>query len=74
VSAVNKNKIRIHPTGSSMRKSDLNKIKAKLSPVFTDRNVKKAVIFGSFARNSQTKKSDLDLLIITKTDKRPGTC
>ena len=32
--------------------------------------VKKVVLFGSFSRASHTRKSDLDLMIITETDKR----
>ena len=53
-----------------MKKSELNKLKEMLSPVFKDNRVKKVVLFGSFSRNSQTRKSDLDLMIITETDKR----
>ena len=33
-------------------------------------NVKKVVLFGSGARNSETRKSDLDLMIIMETEKR----
>ena len=54
----------------AMGKSDLRKIKEMLSPVFIENKVKKAVLFGSFSRKSQTKKSDLDIMIITETDKR----
>jgi predicted nucleotidyltransferase len=32
--------------------------------------VTKVVLFGSVSRASQTKKSDFDLMIITRTDKR----
>ena len=53
-----------------MEKSDLRKIKEMLSPVFIENNVKKAVLFGSFSRSTQTRKSDMDLMIITETDKR----
>lgn len=38
--------------------------------MFEDNRVKKVVLFGSFSRASQTRKSDLDLMIITETDKR----
>jgi len=41
-----------------------------LSPVFRENKVKKAILFGSFSRSSQTRKSDLDLMIIAETDKR----
>ncbi len=53
-----------------MRKSDVRKIKEMLSPVFAENKIKKAVLFGSFSKSSQTRKSDLDLMIITETDKR----
>ena len=53
-----------------MRKSEVKKIKELLSPVFIENEVKKAVLFGSFSKSSQTRKSDLDLMIITETDKR----
>jgi predicted nucleotidyltransferase len=53
-----------------MEKSDVRKIKEMLSPVFLENKIKKAVLFGSFSKRSQTRKSDLDLMIITETDKR----
>ena len=55
---------------NAMRKSDVRKIKEMLSPVFAENKIKKAVLFGSFSKRSQTRKSDLDLMIITETDKR----
>jgi predicted nucleotidyltransferase len=39
-----------------------------LSPVFKENRMRKAVLFGLFSRRSQTRKSDLDLMIITDTD------
>ncbi len=39
-------------------------------PLFKKRGVEKAILFGSYARGSQTKKSDLDLIIILNTKKR----
>lgn len=50
--------------------NDIKKIKEVLLPVFKTTGAKKVVLFGSFARGSQTKKSDLDLMIIAKTDRR----
>lgn len=47
-----------------------NKIKKLLSGVFKKSKVKKAVLFGSYSQSSQTRRSDIDLLIITETDKR----
>ena len=53
-----------------MEEVDVKKIREMLSPVFRKNKVKKAVLFGSFSRKSQTRRSDLDLIIITETDKR----
>lgn len=36
---------------------------ALLYPVFTRYNIDKAVLFGSYAKNTATEKSDLDLLV-----------
>jgi len=33
-------------------------------------NVEKVLLFGSYARNAQTKRSDIDIIIITETNKR----
>ena len=49
---------------------DIKNIRKALLPVFKDSGAKRVVLFGSFARGSQTKKSDLDLMIIARTDKR----
>jgi predicted nucleotidyltransferase len=49
---------------------DIKKIRKALMPVFKNAGAKKVVLFGSFSRGSQTKRSDLDLMIITETDKR----
>ena len=49
---------------------NIKKIGEVLLPVFKNTGAKKVVLFGSFARGSQTKRSDLDLMIITETDKR----
>ena len=48
----------------------LNRLKQALLPVFKNSSAQKVVLFGSMARGSQTKKSDLDLMIVAKTDKR----
>lgn len=40
------------------------------APVFEKYKIKKAILFGSFARGSQTKKSDLDLILVQETRKR----
>jgi len=41
-----------------------------LSPIFAEKGVTKAVLFGSLGRDSETRKSDLDLMILTETEKR----
>src|SRR3989344_4438318 len=41
----------------------LEKIKAKIIPILKKNKVKKAGIFGSYARGEQTKNSDVDIII-----------
>jgi predicted nucleotidyltransferase len=41
-----------------------------LRPVFEKRGVERALIFGSYSRERETRKSDIDLMIIVDTDKR----
>ncbi len=48
----------------------LENIKDTLRPFFSKHNIEKAVVFGSYARNTQNRKSDLDLLLVVDTDKR----
>ena len=43
-----------------MEKKDLKKIKERLAPVFIENKVKKAILFGSFSRSTQTRKSDME--------------
>lgn len=38
-------------------------IKIILQPVFTDYNVKKAILFGSYAKGSAKRNSDVDILV-----------
>lgn len=44
----------------------VNEIKAILYPVFRQYDIDKAVIFGSFAKGTARKNSDLDLLVDSK--------
>ena len=53
-----------------MKAKELNKIQELLSPVFQENKVKKVIVFGSCSRKSETKKSDLDLMIVVDTEKR----
>ena len=48
----------------------LNDLQKLLAPFFKEKGVIKAVLFGSAARGSETKKSDLDFMIIKQTEKR----
>ena len=48
----------------------LEQIEALLFPFFESRNILKAIVFGSFARKTNTRKSDLDLIIVMNTGKR----
>lgn len=47
---------------------DIEEIKNKINPILKINGVKKAAIFGSYARGDQTKKSDIDILIKYKHD------
>ena len=42
---------------------DLEKLKPKIVKILKKKGIKKAVIFGSFARGEQKKNSDIDILI-----------
>lgn len=42
---------------------DIVKIKKKITPILKSYDVKRAAIFGSFAREEQKKKSDIDILV-----------
>ena len=53
-----------------MKPDERNKLKALLIPIFVKNNVKKAILFGSCSRDSETRKSDLDLMILMETKKR----
>ena len=49
---------------------EIQRLKNLLLPVFKKSKTKKAYLFGSFAKGTQSRKSDVDLMIITETDKR----
>jgi predicted nucleotidyltransferase len=38
--------------------------------VFQKYGIRKAILFGSFAKGRQTRRSDIDLILIQETDKR----
>jgi predicted nucleotidyltransferase len=45
-------------------------LKKRLRPFFRKSGVDKAVLFGSFARGTASKRSDVDILIVQETNKR----
>ena len=53
-----------------MDQKDLSRFHDILNPVFKKNNVIKALMFGSMAGGTGSKRSDIDLLILVKSDKR----
>lgn len=47
----------------SVKKYSLNEIRKVLSPILDKYNVKKAILFGSYAKGKANEKSDIDLLV-----------
>jgi predicted nucleotidyltransferase len=48
----------------------VEEIREKLLPLFMEKGVEKAILFGSLAKGSHTRRSDLDLMIIIRTHER----
>ncbi|OGZ84320.1 MAG: hypothetical protein A2599_02095 [Candidatus Staskawiczbacteria bacterium RIFOXYD1_FULL_39_28] len=48
----------------------IQEIKKKISPILKKNGVKKAAIFGSYARGEEKKRSDVDILIKYKYDNK----
>jgi uncharacterized protein len=53
-----------------MNQEELEKIQSLLRPIFEKNKVKQVILFGSAARHTETRKSDLDLLIVVESDRR----
>ena len=55
-----------------VNRADLSveEIRKQLEPYFDERCVEKAIVFGSFARGTATRRSDIDVIIVMDTDKR----
>jgi len=51
----------------SMILDDLSK---RLYPILKQHGVKRAIIFGSLARGDESRRSDLDLIVVQETEKR----
>ena len=49
---------------------DLEVLKKKLRPLFEEHKIEKAILFGSLARNEGSRHSDIDLILVQKTDLR----
>ena len=50
--------------------SEWDQIVARLEAIFKRRQVLRAIVFGSFARDQQSRRSDVDLLIVQHTTQR----
>lgn len=46
---------------------EINFLKEKLLPICKKHKIKKAILFGSFARNEASRHSDIDIIIIQNT-------
>jgi predicted nucleotidyltransferase len=54
----------------SYSRSPVEEIGRRLSPFFEKHNIIRAVVFGSYARHTENRKSDLDLILVQRTQKR----
>ena len=45
-------------------------LKVRLTPLFKQYHIRKAILFGSLARGEATRRSDVDLILIQETKKR----
>ena len=45
-------------------------LKVRLTPLFKQYHIRKAILFGSLARGEATRRSDVDLILIQDTKKR----
>jgi predicted nucleotidyltransferase len=48
----------------------VSEVQARLTPVFKRHQVVKAILFGSTARGEASKRSDVDLILVQRTDRR----
>ena len=53
-----------------MSQKNYHEMNKYFGQIFKDKGVKKAILFGSRARGTETRRSDIDLIIIMETDKR----
>ena len=45
-------------------------LKIRLKPLFKRHNIQKAILFGSMARGEESRRSDVDLILLQETNKR----
>ena len=61
----------IEPAAPSSRAGpSLDQIRPRLAAFCAGHGIRRAIVFGSYARGTQTRKSDLDLVIVMDTKKR----
>jgi uncharacterized protein len=53
-----------------MNTDELKEFQRMLNPLFAKAAVKRAILFGSAARDSESRRSDLDIVIVKETEKR----
>jgi uncharacterized protein len=62
-----------NPEGGEMaaeRASVIEELAERLRPIFQKHGVLRAVVFGSAARGEMSRRSDFDILVVQRTDKR----
>ena len=47
---------------------DVETIRSRILPILEARQAKKAILFGSYARSTEDKRSDIDLIIVDDDD------
>jgi uncharacterized protein len=53
-----------------MNSQEIKQLQVLLEPICKRNRVSKVVLFGSAARDTETRKSDIDMMIVMDTDKR----
>ena len=53
-----------------LESSIIENIKTSLAPLFERNRIEKAILFGSYARGTSTRRSDVDIIVVLDTDKR----
>jgi len=50
---------------------DIDEKQAKIMPILESHNARKAILFGSYARSTEDKRSDIDLIIVDGQIEKP---